>query len=139
MKRIINILKNNRAEGYIDTVISILVSTMVIVFALNVFSFLTIKQDMDYFAKEMIEAATVNGTTTGKTSDRYYELAEETGLTPACYWEAAYYNTSNRLVQLGDAITVTLEYETYLKGFGIFQIPVTLKAKHSGLSQKYWK
>ena len=40
---------------------------------------------------------------------------------------------------MGDTITVTVRYETYIQGLGIFRIPVTLYAKHSGLSQKYWK
>lgn len=139
MKKLCEVFGNNRGEGYIDVVVSVLVSMMIIVLALNVFSFLTIKQDMDYFAKEMIEAATANGTTIGRTIDRYYELEEETGIYPSCYWSTTYYNTSERTVQLGDTITVTLNYDTYLKGFGIFKIPITLTAKHSGLSQKYWK
>ena len=139
MKKLCEVFGNNRGEGYIDVVVSVLVSMMIIVLALNVFSFLTIKQEMDYFAKEMIEAATANGTTIGRTTDRYYELEEETGIYPSCYWCTTYYNTSERTVQLGDTITVTLNYDTYLKGFGIFKIPITLTAKHSGLSQKYWK
>ena len=125
------------AVGYIDVVVSVLVSMMIIVLALNVFSFLTIKQDMDYFAKEMI-TATANGTTIGRTIDRYYELEEETGYPQLLL----VYNILQHLrthSSASDTITVTLNYDTYLKGFGIFKIPITLTAKHSGLSQKYWK
>ena len=50
-----------------------------------------------------------------------------------------YFNSSDKTVQLGNTITVTLTYSTYVKGFGVFKIPITLTAKHSGLSQKYWK
>lgn len=139
MKKVIQVLHNRRGEGYLDVVVSVLVSMMLIVLALNVFSFLTIKQDLDYFAKELIKAATVNGTTNGVTNERYLELASETGLSPSCQWEAAYYNASESTVQLGDTITVTLQYNTYLQGFGVFKIPVTLTASYSGLSQKYWK
>ena len=42
MKRLLN----HRAEGYIDTVVCVMAAMMVIVLALNVFSFLTLKQDM---------------------------------------------------------------------------------------------
>ncbi|MBQ3184194.1 MAG: DUF4320 family protein, partial [Clostridia bacterium] len=38
-----------------------------------------------------------------------------------------------------ETIYVTLSYNTYVKGLGVFKIPVTLKATFSGLSQKYWK
>lgn len=131
-------LRNKRGEGYIDVVISVLVSMMVIVLALNVFSFLTMKQDMDYFAKEMLEAATTNGSTVGNTTTRYYELADETGLYPIYSWTANYYDYYGN-VQLGNTIKITLTYHSYVKGFGVFKIPITLTVNQSGLSQKYWK
>lgn len=135
----IKILKRKNGEGYIDTVIGVMISMMVIVLALNVFSFLTLKQDLDYFAREMVEAAAANGRTTGETNVRYYELANETGLYPSYYWSASYYNYSYQRVQLGDSIKITLTYSTYVRGLGIFKIPITLTATHSSVSEKYWK
>ena len=77
------ILLNRKGEGYIDVVIMVLCSMMVIVLALNVFSFLTLKQDLDYYAKEMVTVAAVNGTMNGtEISNRITELTEETGLNP---------------------------------------------------------
>ncbi len=133
------ILKRKNGEGYIDTVVGVMVSMMVIVLALNVFSFLTIKQDLDYFAKEMVEAATASGSTTGETSTRYYELAGETGLYPSYSWTASYYNATYQRVQLGDSLKITLTYSTYVRGLGAFKIPITLTAAYSGISEKYWK
>ena len=131
--------KAKRGEGYIDVVISVFVLMMVIVLALNVFSFLAIKQDMDYFAKEMIFTATAFGRTTVEVNARYAELEAETGISPVVSWQANYHAASARTVQYGDTITVTLTYQTTLKGFGAIPIPITLMAKHSGLSQMYWK
>ncbi len=136
MKRI---LCSRRGEGYVDIAVSVLATMMLIVLAINVFSFFVIKQDMDYFAKEMIDAATVSGRTTGETDIRYSELSEETGLHPSYNWIADYYNATDQTVQLSDQIKITLSYRTYIKGFGVLKIPVTLKASYSGLSQKYWK
>jgi len=130
-----HLIKSKRGDGYIDVVISVLVAMMMIVLVLNVFSFLTLKQDMDYFAKEMITCAAANGTTTGRVNTRYYELVSETGITPAVVWNTTYFNASQRTVQLGDTIQVTLT----MSSSGIFKIPITLTATHSGLSQKYWK
>lgn len=42
MKRLLKPLKTTKAEGYIDTVVCVMAATMVIVLALNVFSFLTL-------------------------------------------------------------------------------------------------
>jgi hypothetical protein len=137
--KIKNIIQSKRGEGYIDVVVGILVSMMILVLALNVFSFLTIKQDMDYFAKEMIFAASAYGRTNEEADTRYNELLAETGIEPAVTWEASYFNDSDKTVQYGNTIAVTLTYHTYVKGLGVFKIPITLTAKHSGLSQKYWK
>lgn len=112
---------------------------MLIVLSLNVFSFLTVKQDMDYFAKEMIYSASAYGKTIGEVINRNTELVAETGLNPTITWQTTYFNASAKTVQLGNTITVTFSYRTYVKGFGVFRIPIMLTAKHSGLSQKYWK
>lgn len=134
------ILKNNRAEGYIDTVVCVIAAMMVIVLALNAFSFLTLKQDMDYFAKEILDTATMYGRTSPEVTDRYTELVNELGFRPMMSFTGTdFYNFLGGKVQLGDTIKLTLTYSTYVKGFGALKIPVTLKAVHSGLSQKYWK
>jgi hypothetical protein len=137
-KRLI-LFKNKNGDGYIDVVISVLVSMIMIVLVLNVFSFLTLKQDMDYFAKEMINCSAANGTTTGRVNTRYYELVSETGIAPTVTWNTTYFNVSQRTVQLGDTIQVTLTLRSSVRGLGVIGIPVTLTAKHSGISQKYWK
>jgi hypothetical protein len=139
MRKLNKILKSKGGEGYIDVVVGVLISTMLLVLIINVFSFLTVKQDMDYFAKEMIFVATAYGKTTDEVNSRYTELVTETGLNPTISWQTTYFDSFDETVQYGDTITVTITYHTFLKGFGVFQIPVTLTAKHSGLSQMYWK
>ncbi len=138
MKKL-KICNSKRGEGYIDIVVSTFVLMMIIILALNVFSFLAIKQDMDYFAKEMIFTATAFGRTTVETNSRYLELEAETGISPTVSWQANYHAVTARTVQYGDTITVTISYQTTLKGIGAIPIPITLTAKHSGLSQRYWK
>jgi hypothetical protein len=133
-------LHNNRAEGYIDTVVCVMAAMMVIVLALNVFSFLALKQDMDFFAKELIDTATIHGRTSVEVTERYNELCNELGFRPTYSFSGTqYYNTSTKTVQLGDTIMVSLSYRTNIQGLGALSVPVTLVAGHSGLSQKYWK
>lgn len=133
-------LLSNRAEGYIDTVVMVVAAMMVIVLALNIFSFLTLKQDMEYFAKELVDTATIHGRTSEEVTQRYQELCEELGFRPSISFTGTqYFNSSSGTVQLGDTIQVTIQMSTYVKGLGVFQIPVTLYATHTGLSQKYWK
>ena len=130
-----------KGEGYVDTVVSVLCAMMVIVLALNTFKFLAIKQDLDYFTKEVISQATLEGKTKSTTIDkRIAELKAKTGLTPIITISAnQYYNASLFEVQLGEPISVRLEFHTAFKGFGMFNIPITLITTHSGLSNQYWK
>ncbi len=132
-------ISNNRGEGYIDVAVTVLIFMMLIVLALNVFSFLTLKQDMDYYAKEMIYAASSFGKTTDEVIERQEILTEETGIDPIIIWETEYFNESQQTVQYGENISITLQYDTYLQGFGTVQIPITLTVTHSGLSMTYWK
>ena len=134
------LLKSRRGDGYIDVVVAVLVSMMLLVLSLNIFSFFTLHQDLDYYAKEMITAACADGRTNGEANARAAELKEELGITPAYVWSAQYMSpTSSRRVQLGDSMSITVRYTTYVRGVGIFKIPVTLSVTHSGLSEKYWK
>ena len=133
-------IKSKKGEGYIDVAVSLVVIMMVIVLALNVFSFLTLKMDMDYFAREMVKVATVSGSTNNSyVKPRYDELVDELGFSPSYSWSATYYNNSSKKVQYGDSIMVTLTYQTNILGFGSTNIPITLTATYSGLSQQYWK
>ena len=133
-------ISSKRGEGYIDLCVMVLCAMLILVLAINTFSFFIIKQDLDHYAKEMIKTAVTAGRTAGpEINNRQTELNAETNLDPAVSWDAAYFNVTQRTVQLGDTITVTLTYTTQFRGFGIFSVPVTLTAKHSGLSQRYHK
>ena len=135
-----NFIKPKRGEMYIDVCVMVLCAMMLIVLALNTFSFFAIKQDLDYYAKEMIKISTTAGRTAGTEIDnRRAELNAETGLNPTVTFSATYFNNTARTVQFGDTITVTLTHTTAFRGFGVFSIPVTLEARHSGLSQRYHK
>jgi hypothetical protein len=139
-KNVIARINNKRGENYIDTVVGVIAAMMVIVVALNVFSFLTLKQDLDYYAKEMVEVCCSYGKTCEEVQDRDEELTAELGISPDLSFDGTeYFNISKRTVQYGEVIVVTVTYQTYVRGLGVFKIPVTLTAKHSGLSRRYWK
>ena len=139
-KSVIEIVRKKRGENYIETVVGVIAAMMVIVVALNVFSLLTLKQNLDYYAKEMVEVCCSYGKTCDEVQDREVELARELGFKPDLSFSGTeYYNARKYAVQYGEVIVVTVTYRTYVRGLGVFKIPVTLTAKHSGLSRKYWK
>ena len=125
-------------EGYIDVCIGVVIFVTLLVIALNLFNFVSIRTQMDQIADELIETATY----TGRFGNEYEE--EKSNLKSAyfdfdtSYGADAFYMSSNK-VQLGDKMWVTVSVDTEVKGVGIFKIPVTLRVKKSGISEKYWK
>lgn len=133
------IIKSKKGDGYLDVVILVLCSMMMLVLSINVFSFLTMKQDLDYYAKEMLTIATLKGRTQcSAIVERQITLTEETGLAPTIAYETTSFDNTDK-VQKGEIIQVTLTIETSFKGFGVLNFPLTLISKYSGDSQVYWK
>lgn len=132
-------IMNKRGEGYIDTCVGVVVFVMILVVAINIFSFITLKADMDEIADELIEVAAY----TGEFGDAFWD-ADGDLLNKYQYYDIEttadrYFNTGYQRVQLGDKMTVTISVDTYLKGLGVFKIPITLTVSKSQISEKYWK
>lgn len=133
------LLHSRCGEGYIDTCVSVIVFVMIMVVAINIFSFITLKTEMDEICDELIETATYTGEfgnefweRDGELLDGYYYYGIDTTA-------ENFYNSSYQRVQLGDTMTVTIDVRTYIKGLGVFKIPVTVSVTKSGISEKYWK
>ncbi len=133
------ILSTKKGEGYIDVCIGVVVFVMVLVIAINIFSFITLKTEMDQIAEELIETATYTGEfgddfneTDSYNISEYYDYNLD-------YGADEYFNAAYNRVQLGNRMWVTVSKDTYIKGLGIFKIPVTVSVKRSGLSERYWK
>lgn len=132
------ILKTKKGEGYVDICIATLIFAMLTVIALNIFSFITLKADMDQIADELIVIATHTGRFGEEFTsvdmdmiDNYYYYDMDYG--------AEEFFTNRDKVQLGKRMWVEISVDTEVKGLGIFKIPLTLKVKRSGISERYWK
>ncbi|MDD2268105.1 MAG: DUF4320 family protein [Eubacteriales bacterium] len=134
-----NRIWNKKGEGYIDTCVMVVVFVMILVVAINIFSFITLKVDMDEIADELIETAAF----TGEFGDNFWKRNEELQAMyfyyDVDYSAEEYFNSALERVQLGDTMTVTIIIDTYIKGLGIFKIPVTLQVTKTQISEKYWK
>ncbi len=132
-------LLSKKGEGYVDVVVGILVFMMVLVLALNIFQFMVIKQDLDEISGQLIETATFNGSFSDEFNDRVDDLEDKFFPFTVTTQADEYYNYSYKRVQLGDMMEVTVSIDTYVQGFGLFKIPVTVSSHRSGISEKYWK
>ena len=90
-------------------------------------------------AEDLIESATYSG----EFNDDFWN-ADMYNLDEYYYYDIyygadEYFNASYNRVQLGTRMWVTISKDTYIKGLGIFKIPVTVSVTRSGLSERYWK
>lgn len=134
MKKKLKNLFNKSGEGYIDTVVLVLCTMLVIALAVRVYPIYVVKLQLDNFADELIREAEIAGRVGSETSDREHVLNEKTGLYPSVSWS----KTGN--IQLNEEVTVTLTLERNIGLFGGFgSFPVQLKARASGKSEVYHK
>ena len=132
-------LKQKHGEGYIDICVGVVVFVMVLVIAINIFEFITIRVEMDQIADELIEAATYSGCFGDDFNDADMAMLDQYYYYDIDWGADKYFNSTYERVQLGDRMWVTISVDTYVKGLGVFKIPVTLSVTKSGLSEKYWK
>ena len=134
LKRLGIILKDKRAEVYVDVIVLVLCAIMVLALALRVLPVFVEKQQLDTFATELVREAEVSGRVGSETTRRAAILREKTGIDPSISW-----TTSGR-IQLNEEVTVTLTVRTNIGLFGDFgSFPITLRAQASGKSEVYWK
>lgn len=136
MKKVIT---SKKAEGYIDVVVGIFAILMVVVVVLNIFQFMSLKQDLDEISGQLIETATFNGCFASEFDERVESLQNQFFDFQVDTDAESYFNAHYKRVQLGDQMDVYVSVETYIQGLGMFKIPVTVTSHRSGISEKYWK
>lgn len=135
MKKILN----KKGEGYIDICIGIIALLSMLVLTLNVYSFLTLKQDLDEISEQLIEAATYSGCFGDEFNDRTESLKSQFFDFDVDVSADSYYNASYKRVQLGNTMKVTVKVHTKLVGIGIVNMPVICTSTRSGISERHWK
>ena len=130
-------LLSRKAEGYIDICVGIIVLLSVLVLTLNIYSFLTLKQDMDEITEQLIEVATSSGCFGDEFNDRAAALKEQFFDFNVTVSADSWYNASYKRVQLRKTMKVTISVQTKLVGVGVVEIPITATSTRSGLSQHY--
>lgn len=157
----LNKLKNNKGEAYIDLIISFICLMMVLFAAIIIFKMFAVRNNLDYAAKQLIQTATTNGQFGTGTSSAFdgsesfvkhrERLETEIGVGLDCSFDGTvFYNgtdtgTTNGAsvdykVQLGEIMELTVKTRTPITmGSGILQVNLNLSARASGSSERYWK
>lgn len=133
------VICDKRGEGYVDICIGVIAFVIVIVIAINIFSFITLRSDMELVADELLETATYTGCFGTDYGNMKTMLKSDYFDFDTAEGAESFFNAAYKRVQLGDTMWVEVRVTTYLRGVGAFKIPVTLTVKRSGISEKYWK
>ncbi len=130
-------IRNKRGESYIDVAVTILVVSFVLIFMVNIVSFVALNQNMKTAADRIAEYASMNGTT---DIDEYIAVQQEKlGVIFTCSFAGSETIDSSGKVQLGDRIECTLTYQLTFGGYGGALHLTTVTASADGISQVYWK
>lgn len=86
LKRFRGIVKNRRAEGYIDVVVLVLCAVLMLALAIRILPVFVAKQQLDTFATELVREAEVTGRVGSETSRGAAVFTEKTGIDPDISW-----------------------------------------------------
>ena len=119
-------------EGYIDMVVLILCTMLVIGLALKVMPLYIAKHNLDTYAAELVREAEITGQVGSATSTRAAILSERLGISPTVSW------SRTGRIQLNEEVTVTCRITMDIGFGGLGSFPVELMAQGIGKSEVYW-
>lgn len=133
-------IKNNKdGFSFIDTIVGIIVVSMMLAFTLNVYPVLVQKNNLNNLANEIIREAELQGEIGDKLYQRIEELKKDNAVNPdKIIWDTTYINGTHK-IQLNQVINVTLEKEAKIKFIDYLPFKVPLTSKATGRSEVYWK
>jgi hypothetical protein len=120
-------------EGYIDVVVLILCTVMVIALAVKVLPVYVAKHNLDTYATELVREAEIAGQVGSATTTRASILSERLGITPQVSW------SRTGRIQLNEEVTVTCRLTMDIGFGGLGSFPVELVGQATGKSEVYWK
>ena len=133
MNKMKTLLKSNSGEGYIDTVVIVIVAMLVIAMAVKVYPVFIVKNELNTFASEIARVAEIEGRIGGATSNKENELKVNMGINPTVQWS----RTGN--IQLNTEFSVIVIQVVDIGFFEFGSFPITLKSKATGRSEVYYK
>ena len=133
MPKTLKVLRDCRGESYIDVIIIVMVSLMVIALALKVFPVFVAKNELNTFANELARVAEIEGRIGSATNTKANELKTTMNMDPTIEW-----STTGK-IQLNGAFTVTVSKVVDIGFFELGSFPITLTSKATGRSEAYWK
>ena len=114
-------------------------AVILIAFIINVFHIISVKQEMDHMADQIVKQIQLNGGTSGETDSLFSYLSSEMSEVEGLAYQVSCSGSSSR-IQIGSPFYVTVTGRCYLGGFWRFNlVPINIRAQGAGVSEHYWK
>lgn len=139
-KKLKRLLLSERGDSsYISSFIYILVVVILVAFIINVFHIISVKQEMDHIADQIVKQIQLNGGTSGDTDALFSFLTSQMSEVDGISYQVSGPGNTGR-IQIGTPFYVTVTGRCYLGGFWKFNlVPINVRAQGAGVSEHYWK
>lgn len=130
---------SKKGEGYVEVCISSLILITLAVIILNLFELVMLRISLGQTADDLITTACYSGGFTDEFRECDTAHRDEYLYYDITYGADKYFDASVQTVQLGDSMWVEVSAGIDIKGAGAFQIPLTVRVKRMGISERYHK
>ena len=139
-KKLKRLLLSERGDSsYISSFIYILVVVILVAFIINVFHIISVKQEMDHIADQIVKQIQLNGGTSGDTDALFSFLTSQMSEVDGISYQVSGPSNTGR-IQIGTPFYVTVTGRCYLGGFWKFNlVPINVRSQGAGISEHYWK
>ena len=139
-RKLKRMLLSERGDGsYISSFIYILVVVIMIAFIINVFHIISVKQEMDHMADQLVKQIQLNGGISSETESLFNYLADEMNEVDGLTYQVTS-SADTRRIQIGTPFYVSVTGRCYLGGMWKFNlVPINMRAQGAGVSEHYWK
>lgn len=139
-KKLKQLLPSERGDSsYISSFVYILVAVVLIVFIINVFRIISIKQEMDHMTDPLVKQIQLNGGTSVETDALFSILSGQLDEVEGISYQVSGPGNASR-IQIGTPFYVTVTGRCHLGGFWKFNlISITVRSQGAGVSEHYWK
>lgn len=143
-KSIVQMLKDNRAELYLDSIMSVFVLCLCIALALAVLPAIIQKQQLEILAKEVTRSVELTGNYSNYESyiETYGNRLGCTGVSGSVKViddDDKHHKASLKEIGLQGEFQVTLSKDVDISFGGMVAIPITLESTATGRSEVYYK
>lgn len=116
-KKLKRLLLSERGDSsYISSFIYILVVVILVAFIINVFHIISVKQEMDHIADQIVKQIQLNGGTSGDTDALFSFLTSQMSEVDGISYQVSGPGNTSR-IQIGTPFYVSVTGRCYLGGF----------------------